>query len=88
MKVERKDLKIGTEYFMDGSKRSKGVFKEREGDTIYFDCDKDVPYARSIRKDKEGLVPFADEGDGFEQVLIGDGLTDEDLELINSLKNN
>ena len=68
MLVERKDLVEGVEYFMDGSKRSKGVFKEREGDTIYFDCDADTPYAYSLRKGKEGLIPFADEGDGFEKV--------------------
>ena len=66
--IERKDLKVGTKYYMDGSKRSTGIFKERDGDTIYFDCDKDASYARSIRKDKEGLVPFPDEGDGFEKV--------------------
>jgi len=88
MYIERKDLVEGTKYFMDGSRKSTGVFKEREGDSIYFDCDADVPYARSIMKDKEGLVPFPDEGDGFEKVLIGDNLTDEDIELINSFENN
>ena len=88
MIVERKDLKIGTQYFMDGSKRSKGVFKEREGDTIFFDCDKRSDYLTSLRKGKEGLTPFADQGDGFEEVLIGDNLTEENIELINSFKNN
>jgi len=88
MIVERKDLVEGVEYFMDGSRRSKGVFKGRDRDSIYFDCDADVPYARSIMKDKEGLVPFADEGAGFEKVLIGDDLTDENIKLINSFKNN
>lgn len=68
MIVERKDLVEGVKYFMDARRTGKGVFKGREGDTIYFDCDKDVPYARSIRKDKQGLVPFSDEGDGFEKV--------------------
>jgi hypothetical protein len=68
MIVERKDLVEEVEYFMDGSKRNKGVFKGREGDTIYFECDENSPYSRSIRKDKEGLVPFNDEGSGFELV--------------------
>ena len=68
MLVERKDLKIGTEYFMDGSRRSKGVFKEREGDTIFFDCGKRSDYLTSLKKGKEGLTPFANEGDGFEKV--------------------
>ena len=88
MKVERKDLVEGVEYFMDGRRTDKGVFKGREDDTIFFDCGPKSSYMHSLRKGKKGLVCFGDEGDGFEQVLIGDNLTDEDLQLINSFSNN
>ena len=68
MLVERKDLVEGVEYFMDARRTDKGVFKGREGDTIFFDCGPKSSYMCSLRKDEEGLVCFADEGDGFEKV--------------------
>jgi hypothetical protein len=68
MIVERKDLVEGVEYFMDARRTDKGVFKGREGDTIFFDCGSKSSYMYSMRKDREGLVCFGDEGDGFEEV--------------------
>lgn len=68
MVVQRKDLVEGVEYFMDARRTDKGVFKGREGDTIFFDCGPKSSYMCSLRKDKEGLVCFNDEGDGFEEV--------------------
>jgi hypothetical protein len=68
MLVERKDLVEGVEYFMDARRTDKGVFKGREGDTIFFDCGSKSSYMYSMRKGKEGLVCFGDEGDGFEKV--------------------
>ena len=68
--VERKDLKVGKIYFMDGSRRTKGVFKGRDADGIYFDCDKKSPYSRSNLKGKEHLTPFGLEGDRFEEVTL------------------
>ena len=88
MIVERKDLVEGVNYFMDARRTDKGVFKGREGDTIFFDCDKRSDYLTSLRKGKEGLTPFADQGEGFEEVLIGDDLTEDNIKLINSLENN
>lgn len=87
-KVERKDLVEGKIYFIDNTRRTKGVFKGRYADVIYFDCDENSPYSRSNVKGEEHLTPFNEEGEGFEEVLLGDGLTDEDIQLINSLKNN
>ena len=88
MLIQRKDLKVGTKYYMDARRTDAGVFKGREGDTIFFDCGPKSSYLCSLRKGKEGLVCFNDEGDGFEQVLIGDDLTQENIELINSFENN
>ena len=88
MQVERNDLVVGKIYFMDNSRRTKGVFKGTDEDTIYFDCDENSPYARSLRKGKEHLTPFDHRGDGFLEVPLGHGLTDEDLKLISSFSNN
>lgn len=88
MIVQRKDLKVGIKYYMDARRTDAGVFIGREDDTIFFDCGPKSSYMHSLRKGKEGLVCFNDEGDGFEQVLLGDDLTQENLELINSFENN
>ena len=66
--IERKDLVEGKIYFIDGSRRTKGVFKGRDEDTIYFDCDENSPYARTNKPGKEHLTPFNEEGDGFLEV--------------------
>jgi len=66
--IERKDLVEGKEYFMDGSRRTKGVFKGRDKDAIYFECDENSPYHTSGLKGKEHLTHFDIEGDGFLEV--------------------
>ena len=68
MKTERKKLKVGSTYFIDQSKRVKGVFVQRKGDTIFFDCGEDHYYYHSIVPGKEHLVSFMSEGEGFEEV--------------------
>ena len=85
MLIERKDLVQGRIYFMDNSKNTKGVFKGRDEDTIYFDCDENSPYGKTIKDGRAHLTPFHTEGDGFLEVLLGDGLTDEDVQLLNSV---
>jgi hypothetical protein len=88
MRVDRSELVVGKIYFIDNSRRTKGVFKGKDEDTIYFDCDENSTYTRSNIEGKEHLTPFNDEGDGFDEVLIGDDLTDENLELIESILGN
>ena len=68
MIIERKDLKVGTTYYMDNSRRDKGVFVERDQDSIYFDCGKDHTYYHSVMPGREHLVSFNAEGEGFEKV--------------------
>ena len=87
MYIERKDLVVGKIYFMDEDRYVKGVFKGRdeEEDAIYFDCKGYKRYFTSSRENRKGLVMFGLEGDGFEEVLIGDNLTEEDLALIESI---
>ena len=68
MQVGRKDLVEGKIYFMDSSRRTKGVFKGTDENGIYFDCDENSPYGRSNVKGQEHLTPFNEEGDGFEEV--------------------
>ena len=86
MYIERKDLVEGTKYFMDEARDVTGVFKGRdeEEDAIYFDCEGSKKYYTSSRENRKGLVMFGLEGDGFEEVLIGDNLTEENIQLINS----
>jgi hypothetical protein len=86
--IERKDLVEGKIYFMDNSRKTKGVFKGRDANGIYFDCNENSPYGRSNVRGQEHLTPFNEEGDGFEEVLLGDSLTQEDVQLLNSFKNN
>lgn len=69
MLVERKDLKIGTSYFLDGRRKETGVFVERDENSIYFDCGNCSSYTCSGLKGKEHLVPFDSEGSAFEQKL-------------------
>lgn len=85
MYTERKDLKVGKIYFIDNTKKTTGVFKGRDEDGIYFDCDEKSPYGRSNRIGQKHLTPFNTEGSGFEEVLIGDNLTEEDLILIEAI---
>ena len=70
MQVERKDLVEGKEYFIDTTRRTKGVFKGKDADGIYFDCGRKSPYSRSNLKGKEHLTPFNEEGEGFEEVPL------------------
>ena len=68
--IERKDLQVGKIYFIDVTRKTKGVVKGRDADGIYFDCDKKSPYSRSNLKGQEHLTPFDLEGDGFEEVTL------------------
>lgn len=68
MQVERKDLVVGKIYFIDNNKVTKGVFKGRDENGIYFDCDEKSPYSRSNLEGKEHLTPFNEEGEGFKEV--------------------
>ena len=70
MYTERKDLVVGKIYFRDGSKRTKGVFKGRDEDTIYFDCEGSDRYYTVRKGEWEGLVPFNDKGGNFEEVAL------------------
>jgi hypothetical protein len=85
MITQRKHLVLNKIYFIDDSTKTKGVFKGRDKESIYFECDEHSPYWTSNTKGKEHLTPFNLEGDGFEEVLIGDDLTDENVEFLNSL---
>ena len=79
--VNRENLVIGKKYYLDNSRQDIGVFTGRDVGAIYFDCDKSSNYFTLLN----GLVGFMLEGDGFDEVLIGDDLTDENLELIESI---
>lgn len=70
MLIERKDLEVGKEYYMDDRKTLSGVFKGREGDSIFFDCGDQKDYSTSRKEGKKNFVPFWDEGDGFYEVEI------------------
>ena len=87
MRIERSKLVEGSQYYMDSRRDIKGVFKGRDKESIYFECDEHSSYWTSNTKGKEHLTPFNFEGDGFEEVLIGDDLTDENVQLLNSLNN-
>ena len=67
--VERTQLRVGNTYYMDQSKVTKGVFVERDGDIIYFDCGKGHTYYNSTQVGRESLLPFNIEGAGFERAL-------------------
>ena len=67
--VSRRELRVGEAYYMDQSKVTKGVFVERDGDSIYFDCGKEHTYYNSTQPGREHLLPFNIEGEGFERVL-------------------
>ena len=67
MIIERKDLKVGTTYYMDDSKVDKGVFVGRDEESIYFDCGNDHRYNNSKVPGMEHLVSFNLEGAGFEK---------------------
>ena len=67
MITARKDLKVGTTYYMDGRRTEKGVFVERDNNSIYFDCGMDSSYSTSGVHGKKHLVSFNLQGDGFEE---------------------
>ena len=68
MKVKRSELVEGKEYFMDARKDIKGVFKGRDEDSIYFECEENKRYGLSGVR--EGLTVFGDDDifGGFEEV--------------------
>jgi hypothetical protein len=68
MYIERKDLVEGTKYFMDEDRDVTGVFKGRDEDEIYFDCEGSKKYYTSNKEDRKGLVMFSLGGVGFEEV--------------------
>ena len=80
--IERKDLVVGKIYFIDGSRRTKGVFKGRDEDAIYFECDENSPYYRSNLKGKKHLTYFDAEGDGFLEVLLAWHEEEDFLEIL------
>ena len=67
MITQRKNLKVGIVYYMDEARKDKGVFVERDEDSIYFDCGTNHSYNYSGRPGKEHLVAFNLEGSGFEE---------------------
>lgn len=83
MIVNRENLVVGKKYYIDNKRDVIGTLVYRNEDTIYFDCGEQDKYTTS--NIREGLVPFNSDGDGFDEVLIGDNLTDEDLKLIESI---
>ena len=83
--VNRENLVIGKKYYLDNSRQDIGVFTGRDVDAVYFDCGKNSSYFTFDNGKWKGLVGFMLEGDGFDEVLIGDDLTDENLELIESI---
>jgi hypothetical protein len=67
--IERSQLRVGDTYYMDQSRVTKGVFVERDGYTIYFDCGSGHTYYNSAQVGREHLLPFSIEGAGFERAL-------------------
>ena len=87
MRVDRSELVVGKKYYIDNRKDIIGTLVERSEDSLYFDCGEQDRYSTSSIR--EGLIPFHNVGgDGFDEVLIGDDLTDENLELIESILGN
>ena len=85
MKVNRENLVVGKKYYIDNRKDIIGTLVYRNEDSLYFDCGEQDRYTPS--NISGGLIPFHNVGgDGFDDVLIGDDLTEENLELIESLK--
>jgi hypothetical protein len=64
METKRAELVEGTMYYMDGSKRDKGVFMGRDEESIFFDCGEDTYYGTSRKKGKEKFVGFFHDGPG------------------------
>jgi len=85
MKVDRSELVVGKKYYIDNTKDIIGTLVHRNEDSLFFDCGEQDRYTPS--NIVKGLIPFHNVGgDGFDEVLIGDNLTEENLELIESLK--
>lgn len=85
MRVDRSELIVGKKYYLDNKRDVIGTLVYINKDTIYFDCGKQDRYTPS--NISGGLIPFHNVGgEGFDEVLIGDDLTEENLELIESLK--
>jgi hypothetical protein len=63
IKVERKDLVVGVEYILDGSRTNRAYFVgvSEESQTVYFISDEETPY----HLDSEGFIPFPLTGDPF-----------------------
>jgi hypothetical protein len=68
MITQRKDLQVGVWYYIDGRKITRGMFVEKDIDSIYFYCGVDHPYHHSALPSKNHLVAFNLEGQGFEEV--------------------
>ena len=84
MRVDRSELVVGKKYYIDNRKDIIGTLVYRNEGSLYFDCGEQDRYTPS--NIREGLIPFHSVGgDGFDEVLIGDDLTDENLELIESI---
>jgi len=61
--IARKDLAVGVEYTLDGSRMNKAhyVGKDESTDTLFFMSSEDTPYF----VDKEGFIIFDTSGDPF-----------------------
>ena len=61
--IARKDLVVGVEYTLDGSRRNKAHFVGRDEveNTLFFMS----PERTDYYEDKEGFIPFDTSGDPF-----------------------
>ena len=61
--VERKDLVVGVEYTLDGSRGNKAhyVGRNEESSTLFFMSSEETPYFT----DREGFIIFDTSGDPF-----------------------
>jgi hypothetical protein len=61
--IARKDLVVGVEYTLDGSRRNKAhyVGKNEPNDEIFFISSKPTAYF----EDEDGFIPFPLTGDPF-----------------------
>lgn len=61
--VERKDLVVGVEYTLDGSRgnRAHYVGRSEESSTLFFMSSEETPYFT----DREGFIIFDTSGDPF-----------------------
>ena len=61
--IARKDLVVGVEYTLDGSRINKAhyVGRDESTDTLFFMSSEDTPY----KEDREGFILFGTSGDPF-----------------------